>query len=99
MHRELSPTLQGGAEGEDIGITLDLSPPPRSISDQAWRWTLRLALPTLVFVSGLALYWIWFDRVFGTESWDTVVVGLPLAAEATAAAIWSVGVWCAKDLV
>jgi hypothetical protein len=101
MDRELSPMLRVGVEGEGVGMVLDhdLGSPPRSIPDLAWRWTLRLALPTLVFLSGLALYWIWVDRVFGTTSWDTFMVGLPLAVEATAAAIWSIGVWCAKDLV
>jgi hypothetical protein len=96
MHGEVSVSQSGGSTPEGGAIQLVQI---RGLPDRAWRWTLRLALPLLFFVSALSLYWIWFDRAFGVAGWDTVVVGLPLAAEAGAVALWSIAVWCARDLV
>jgi hypothetical protein len=96
LHHEFF--LMRSVETPPGGITAYLGASQRP-HDCAWRWTLRLALPLLVFLSGLVLYWIWFDRAYGVIGWDTIVVGLPLAIEAGAVALWSVGVWCSKDLV
>lgn len=74
--------------------------PPRSCShNRLWRWTLRLALPLLTFLTGLALYWIWFDHAYGGTEWTTFVVGLPLAIEGAAVALWSVSAWSSNDLL
>ncbi len=86
-----------GMKYEDVESHMKSS--HRGSHNCAWRWTLRLALPLLVFVSGLALYWIWFDHAFGVTRWDTIVVGLPLAIEAAAVSLWSVSVWCSTDFV
>lgn len=67
--------------------------------NRLWRWILRLALPLLVFLTGLVLYWIWFDQAYGGIGWTTIIVGLPLAFEAVAAALWSVSAWCSNDLL
>lgn len=67
--------------------------------NRLWRWTLRLALPLLTFLTGLALYWIWFDHAYGGTEWTTFVVGLPLAIEGAAVALWSISAWSSNDLV
>jgi hypothetical protein len=67
--------------------------------NRVWRWILRLALPVLAFLSGLVLYWIWFDQAYGGTEWTTIVVGLPLAVEAAAVALWSVSAWSSNDLI
>jgi hypothetical protein len=72
---------------------------PQKTHNRLWRWILRLALPTLVFLSGLVLYWIWFDQAYGGTEWTTIVVGLPLAVEAIAVTLWSVSAWSSNDLI
>jgi hypothetical protein len=95
-HYEFSPTRSPVLQSRDMLIYQEPAKGPR---DRVWRWTLRLALPVLVFLSGLILYWIWFDSAYGIAGWKTVIVGLPLAVEAAAVALWSVGAWCSEDLV
>ncbi|MBS0224500.1 MAG: hypothetical protein JSR91_27600 [Proteobacteria bacterium] len=75
------------------------STPRHRPHNRLWRWTLRLALPTLAFLSGLALYWIWFDQAYGGTEWTTIIVGLPLAVEAAAVTLWSISAWSSNDLV
>ena len=72
---------------------------PTKTHNRVWRWILRLALPLLAFLSGLVLYWIWFDQAYGGTEWTTIVVGLPLAVEAAAVALWSVSAWSSNDLI
>ena len=75
------------------------SPPRSRPHNRLWRWTLRLALPLLTFLTGLALYWIWFDHAYGGTEWTTFVVGLPLAVEGAAVALWSISAWSSNDLL
>jgi hypothetical protein len=63
-----------------------------------WQWTLRLALPLLLFLSGKVLYWIWFDNVYGGVDACDIVGGLALAVCAVVVALWAVGSWCSEDV-
>ncbi len=72
--------------------------PRRSRDERIWRWTLRLALPLLIFLSGKVLYWIWFDNVYGRVDWCDIVGGLALAVGAAVVALWAFGSWCSEDV-
>jgi hypothetical protein len=86
------------ATTESVCLTADLQPLKKP-HNRMWRWILRLALPSLAFLTGLVLYWIWFDQAYGGTEWTTIFIGLPLAIEAVAVALWSVSAWCSNDLV
>jgi hypothetical protein len=72
--------------------------PRRSGDERIWRWTLRLALPLLLFLSGKVLYWIWFDNVYGSVDGCDIVGGLVLAIGAAVVALWALGSWCSEDV-
>jgi hypothetical protein len=96
LHFDLSGTQPMTSEAQAPSA---YSLPRRRSHNRLWRWTLRLALPLLTFLTGLALYWIWFDHAYGGTEWTTFVVGLPLAIEGAAVALWSVSAWTSNDLL
>src|SRR5690348_6116777 len=65
---------------------------------QVWRWTLRLSLLALMVLSGTALYWLWFDNVYGSD-WTAIVGGAFLSVVAALVALWSLATWCFDDLL
>lgn len=90
------------ASGETTNTTCRCShvyAEPMRNPHRIWRWTLRLALPLLVAVTGLVLYWIWFDSSDGGIGWPAIVTGVPLLFVAAAATLWTVIAWCSKDTV
>ena len=72
--------------------------PRRSCDELIWRWTLRLALPLLLFLSGRVLYWIWFDNVYAQVVGCDVEGGLALATGASVVAVRALGSWCSQDI-
>ena len=96
LHFDLSGTQTMTSEAQAPSA---YSSPRSRPHNRLWRWTLRIALPLLTFLTGLALYWIWFDQAYGGTEWTTIIVGLPLAIEAAAVALWSVSAWSSNDLV
>ncbi len=97
LHFDLVETRSAMTEAPSSSTAYSVS--PQEPSNRLWRWTLRLALPTLAFLTGLALYWIWFDQAYGGTEWTTIIVGLPLAIEAAAVTLWSISAWSSKDLL
>ena len=63
-----------------------------------WRWTLRLSLLGLMMLSGTALYWLWFDNVYGSD-WTAIVGGAFLSIVTGLVALWSLATWCFDDLL
>lgn len=96
LHFDLSRTQPTTSEAQASSA---YSPPRSRSHNRLWRWTLRIALPLLTFLTGLALYWIWFDHAYGGTEWTTFVVGLPLAVEGAAVALWSISAWSSNDLL
>lgn len=70
----------------------------RSHFFRMWRWTLRLSLLGLMVLSGTALYWLWFDNVYGSD-WTAIVGGAFLSVVAGLVALWSLAAWCFDDLL
>lgn len=65
---------------------------------QVWRWTLRLSLLGLMVLSGIALYWLWFDNIYGSD-WTAIVGGAFLSLVTGLVALWSLATWCFDDLL
>jgi|SRR5690348_10790713 hypothetical protein len=65
---------------------------------QVWRWTLRLSLLGLMMLSGTALYWLWFDNIYGSD-WTAIVGGAFLSVVTGLVALWSLATWCFDDLL
>jgi hypothetical protein len=84
------------AKGEGAGP----HPEPTALSriERIWRWVLRLVLPLLAGLSGLAIYWLWFDHHPGVHRWLEIIVSLPLAGEAAFVMLWAAGSWYFKDM-
>ncbi|HZP99077.1 MAG TPA: hypothetical protein VFB13_06045 [Reyranella sp.] len=55
------------------------------------RWALRLALLLVVALSGLVIYWIWFEP--GKASWLQLAGTFPLALSVILVAIWAACAW------
>jgi hypothetical protein len=66
-------------------------PIPQSLRAHVWCWTLRLILPLLAALLGLALYWECFDGPVGT-GWN-VVGGLPLCIGNVMILVWGASAW------
>ncbi len=65
---------------------------------RVWRWTLRLSLLGLMVLSGTALYWLWFDNIYGSD-WTAIVGGAFLSVVTGLVALWSLATWCFDDLL
>src|SRR6185437_12468695 len=63
-----------------------------SRSERVCQWALRFILPVLLALCGLLIFWIWFDNVYGRDSWS-FVGGLLVALPAVPLSLWTLGIW------
>jgi hypothetical protein len=69
----------------------------RSRFFSAWRWTLRLSLLGLMLLSGTALYWLWYDNIYGND-WTAIVGGAFLTVMAGTLGPWFFAAWIFDDI-
>jgi hypothetical protein len=62
-----------------------------------WGWTLRVSLLGVMALSGTALYWLWFDNVYGND-WTAVVGGAFLSVVAVLVGLWTFAAWHFDDI-
>jgi hypothetical protein len=63
-----------------------------SSEEEVCRWALRLLLPLILALCGQLIFWMWFDDVYGPNTWS-IVGGSLLAAVTIPVALWTWYSW------
>jgi hypothetical protein len=68
----------------------------RSRFFSVWRWTVRFVLLSLLVLSGIAIYFLWYDNIYGVD-WTTVVGSVFLAIMSGTLGPWFFTAWLFRD--
>src|SRR6185437_3714787 len=63
-----------------------------SFEEEVCRWALRLLLPLILALCGQLIFWMWFDDIYGPNTWS-IVGGSLLALVTVPVALWTWYSW------